>query len=120
MCQELEDLTGLKEQQEKLLEIVDQPLQHKVTNEPVYCLGMIDILEKFDCDWRTQGCALGCLTRMIPASCNATWSNPEGITAIPPLEYAFRFDEFMQEKVLGVKYTNEKWRPRQRWGNPWK
>lgn len=116
---ELQDRTG-ELSNESLLTRIEQPLTHFETGEPAFCLGMIDILEKFDCHWKTQGCLLYSLTSLIPASINATWSNPEGITAIHPEQYAWRFDEFMQDQVLAVKYKNEKWRPHKRWGNPWK
>ena len=30
------------------------------------------------------------------------WYNPEGITAVPPDDYAARFEEFLLQEVLGV------------------
>ena len=40
--------------------------------------------------------------------------NPEGITAIPPAQYAARFEEFIAVHMLGLPYTSrigKSWQP---------
>ena len=92
---------------------INQPISDLSTGTPSYCLGMIDILEMWDCGWKTQGCILGCICWVFgyPGS-------PQGITAIHPEKYAWRFDEYMQDKVLRIGFTKDNWR-RKSW-KPWK
>ena len=80
-----------------LLELVEQPLKDVTRNEDAYCLGMIDILEAWNGGWAAQGCFLNCL-----GSLTGFPGNPRGITAIEPYAYAWRFEEFMHDKVTAT------------------
>ena len=61
-------------------------------------IGLIDVLERWRGKWLLQSLLLRLLFRYV--ACGA-WYNPDGITAIPPLDYAARFDEFVAVHVLG-------------------
>ena len=49
--------------------------------------------------WPMQGAILKFFFRYIACG---RWYNPEGITAVPPDDYAARFEEFLLQEVLGV------------------
>jgi len=66
----------------------------------VYYLGIIDVLEQWGgMKWPMQGAILKFFFRYIACG---RWYNPEGITAVPPDDYAARFEEFLLQEVLGV------------------
>ena len=86
-------------------EQLSQPLVSGSTGEPAFCLGMIDILEGWNCGWASQGRFLKC----VLAICRC-FGNPRGITAISPNEYAWRFDQFMNDQVLKTECGFDEWR----------
>jgi hypothetical protein len=86
-------------------ELLAQPLVSCSTGEPAFCLGMIDILEAWNCGWASQGRLLKC----VLAVCRCL-GNARGITAISPNEYAWRFDEFMNDQVLKTHCGFDDWR----------
>ena len=98
---------------------IEQPVISEHAGEPAYCLGMIDILEAWSTGWYAQGVVLSCICAVFgyPGS-------PRGITAINPKDYALRFDEFMQDRVLGIEPVYDEWRKAPEEGGatwiPWK
>ena len=56
-----------------------------------------DILETWNCGWAAQGWVLWLVCTIFRCL-----GNPHGITAIDPLRYAWRFDEFVQDKILDI------------------
>jgi hypothetical protein len=70
--------------------------QYRGADGEVYYLGLIDILEAWHSRWALQGRLLKTFFRYIACM---QWFNPEGITAIPPADYALRFEEFMESQV---------------------
>ena len=69
-------------------------------NGETYYLGIIDVLEQWGgMKWPMQGAILKFFFRYIACG---RWYNPEGITAVPPDDYAARFEEFLLQEVLGV------------------
>ena len=65
-----------------------------------YYLGIIDVLEQWGgMKWPMQGAILKFFFRYVACG---RWYNPEGITAVPPDDYAARFEEFLLQEVLGV------------------
>lgn len=93
--------------------IVQQPMINMKTGVQAYCLGMIDILERWNNGWASQGVILKCICSIFG------WpGNPRGITAIEPNEYAWRFDEFFQDKILAMDDVYDDWR--QKSGPTWK
>ena len=49
--------------------------------------------------WPMQGAILKFFFRYVACG---RWYNPDGITAVPPDDYAARFEEFLLQEVLGV------------------
>ena len=93
--------------------ILQQPMINLKTGVPAYCLGMIDILERWNCGWSAQGAILKCICSVFG------WpGNPRGITAIEPDEYGWRFDEFFQDKILAIDDVYDDWRKKD--GPTWK
>ena len=69
-------------------------------NGETYYLGIIDVLEQWGgMKWPMQGAILKFFFRYVACG---RWYNPEGITAVPPDDYAARFEEFLLQEVLGV------------------
>ena len=73
-------------------------------------VGAISDVEKVAC---LVVCAVSALCCVAVIVCNTVfpvlrhvvcgrWYNPEGITAVPPDDYAARFEEFLLQEVLGV------------------
>ena len=63
-------------------------------------LGIIDVLEQWGgMKWPMQGAILKFFFRYVACG---RWYNPDGITAVPPDDYAARFEEFLLQEVLGV------------------
>eukprot|EP00656_Telonema_subtile_P038133 TRINITY_DN4273_c0_g1_i1.p1 TRINITY_DN4273_c0_g1~~TRINITY_DN4273_c0_g1_i1.p1 ORF type:complete len:596 (+),score=57.78 TRINITY_DN4273_c0_g1_i1:91-1878(+) len=89
------------------LACLEQPFQSVSTGEYAYCIGMIDILEKWSFGWRFQGWFLGVLFR-----CCRCLGNPRGITAINPKDYALRFDEFFHDQVIRGEQVYDDWKPK--------
>lgn len=65
-----------------------------------YYIGIIDILERWRCKWVVQQHVLWFFFRVIACG---QWYNPEGITAIPPKDYAARFVEFVLVEIARVR-----------------
>ena len=92
---------------------VKQPMINQSTGKQAYCLGMIDILEKWNSGWAAQGAVLKCICTIFG------WpGTAHGITAIPPDVYAWRFDEFFQDKILAIDDEYDDWRKKD--GPSWK
>ena len=69
-------------------------------NGETYYLGIIDVLEQWGgMKWPMQGAILKFFFRYVACG---RWYNPDGITAVPPDDYAARFEEFLLQEVLGV------------------
>ena len=63
-------------------------------NGETYYLGIIDVLEQWGgMKWPMQGAILKFFFRYVACG---RWYNPDGITAIRPTDYAFRFEEFLR------------------------
>ena len=73
---------------------------------------IIDILERWSCGkWPVQACVLRLVFRYLFCM---QWHNPRGITALPPVEYALRFEEFLMVHMLGLPFTSpmgQTWQP---------
>jgi len=65
-----------------------------VDQQKVYFFGIIDILENYNCRWRMQQCLLKTAYHLF------CWSRANGISAIPPRDYADRFKTFVEREVL--------------------
>mmetsp|Transcript_57354 Transcript_57354/g.166524 ORF Transcript_57354/g.166524 Transcript_57354/m.166524 type:complete len:926 (+) Transcript_57354:133-2910(+) len=63
----------------------------------VYFFGIIDILESYGFSWRAQR-----LAARAAYCCICKFAGPDGITAMPPDEYASRFVTFVRTEVLQV------------------
>ena len=78
----------------------------------VYYLGLIDILETWRARWHVQNLVLRFFFRYVVCM---QWYNPDGITAIPPGEYAARFQEFTRDQLLrlpgGGEAVGKSWQP---------
>jgi len=72
---------------------------HTSLDGATYYLGVIDILEGWRLRWVVQSAVLKFFFRYVTAN---QWYNPEGITAIPPADYAARFEEFFAIHILGL------------------
>jgi len=66
-----------------------------VDRQKVYFFGIIDVLEKYDCSWAMQRAVL---TAAYCVGCKC--DKADGITALPPVEYAERFRTFVEKEVL--------------------
>ena len=78
-----------------------------------FYFGVIDVLEAWTtgCKWPIQEAVLKFVFRYVLCM---QWYNPEGITAIPPAQYAARFEEFIAVHMLGLPYTSrigKSWQP---------
>ena len=97
----------------------EQPMVSEHSGEAAYALGMIDILEGYSSGWHAQAVILGFICRVFHYPGNA-----RGITAVHPTDYALRFDEFMQDRVLGIEPNYDEWRKTPQEGGetwiPWK
>ena len=61
--------------------------------------------------WPLQSAVLRAFFRYL---CCEQWYNPEGITAVPPADYALRFEEFLTVHMLGMPFTaasGKTWQP---------
>ena len=77
----------------------------------IVVLGLIDILETWRARWHVQNLVLRFFFRYVVCM---QWYNPEGITAIPPDEYAARFQEFARDQLLrlpGEAVGAKSWQP---------
>lgn len=66
-----------------------------IDRQKVYFFGIIDVLEPYDCGWRVQHAAL---TSAYCLGCKC--AKADGISAMPPHEYAERFSTFVVREVL--------------------
>jgi len=74
-----------------------QVLQHVGRDGAVYYIGMIDILEKWNGGWAAQGCIMHFVLKYILLG---LWQNPRGMTALEPMQYAQRFEEFFVDQII--------------------
>lgn len=101
---------------DKPLACLEQPFRSMSTGELAYCVGMIDILEQWNSGWWSQGWVLKCVLKVF--SC---FGNPRGITAIDPVDYALRFDEFFHDQIMRQEQVYDDWKHKDgpTW-RPWK
>ena len=85
---------------------------HTASDGSTFYVGIIDILERWSCGkWPVQACLLRSVFRYLFCM---QWHNPRGITALPPADYALRFEEFVMVHMLGLPYasrTGQTWQP---------
>merc|ERR1711924_531798 len=60
-----------------------------------FIFGIIDILEQWDLRWRVQNAVLSSAYRLVCKN-----DRVDGISALPPAEYADRFFTFIKQEVL--------------------
>ena len=74
-------------------------------------VGIIDVLESWRCKWAVQSWVLHAFFRYV--ACSQLY-NPRGITALRPVDYAARFEEFCFVHLLGLPHTSRhrnSWQP---------
>ena len=64
----------------------------------MFHMGMVDVLEETTCAWTVQHYSLRSLLCLI-----CWWSYIDGVTAMPPDDYARRFTHFMDHEVLHLE-----------------